>query len=123
MHDDGRIGVWGASRSCLQREALVPPVFKTAGKRSDQADAFTPEKQRHTGAGGFVGSGAIKDHFAFGRNVQRVVSQGFGVQVNGAGNLDVVGVKFIGMAKIHHHHILARRQFAVQFLRRNAGHA
>jgi hypothetical protein len=33
-------------------------------KRADASDALLLEEQRHTGAGGFVWSSTVEDHFA-----------------------------------------------------------
>src|SRR4029077_4384323 len=53
----------GKSRS-HQRIATFAPGIQTTLQGADAFDAFFSEEQRHTGAGGFVGSSTVEDDFA-----------------------------------------------------------
>jgi hypothetical protein len=53
----------GKSRS-HQRIAAFAPGVEAALQGADAFDAFFSEEQRHTGAGGFVGSSTVENDFA-----------------------------------------------------------
>ncbi|HLQ00482.1 MAG TPA: hypothetical protein VK156_05075, partial [Candidatus Limnocylindria bacterium] len=64
----------------------MAPGGKAAGKRADAFDAALSKEQRHTGAGGFVGSSTVEDDVAVaGEQVRMVVKFG-GIHVDGPGN-------------------------------------
>ena len=48
----------------LHLVAKVAPGVESALKRADASDALLLQEQRHTGAGGFVGSSTVEDDFA-----------------------------------------------------------
>jgi hypothetical protein len=48
----------------LHLVSKVAPGVESALKRADASDALLFEKQRHTGAGGFVWSSTVEDDFA-----------------------------------------------------------
>jgi hypothetical protein len=51
-------------RSGFHREALREPSVETARQRSHPLDAPPPQDQRHPGAAGLVGSGAVENDVA-----------------------------------------------------------
>ena len=70
-------------------EASVPPCIETTGKRAYAGNAHSFELPRHTGAGGFVRSGAIEDDFLIARNFL-VLFDSFGQHVEGARDSDSI---------------------------------
>ena len=50
-----------------ERVATVAPCAEAALQRPNALDALLPEEERHTGAGGFVGSSAKENDFAVAR--------------------------------------------------------
>jgi len=70
----------------VDREALLTPTVKPAGERSDPRDATPPEKQRHTGARGFIGSGAVQDDISVARDLMVALLQLLHGQAQGSGN-------------------------------------
>src|SRR5262245_62983143 len=51
------------------RVAVVAPGPESAGEGPHPLDAATSQDQRHTGARGFVGSGAVEDDLALARDL------------------------------------------------------
>ena len=48
-------------------EAFFAPGIEATLERADVLEAVFSEEQRHTGAGGFVGSSTVENHFAVAR--------------------------------------------------------
>src|SRR5690242_20903514 len=69
-----------------QRKAAVAPGVQAALQGPDALDAIFFEEQRHTGAGGFVGSSTVKHHFAVARQPVVLFFQLFGLEMQCAGN-------------------------------------
>ena len=67
-------------------EAFFAPGIEAALERADALDAIFSEEQRHTGAGGFVRSSTVKNHFAIARQEIGFILQLEGVHSKGAGN-------------------------------------
>src|SRR5260370_20345243 len=102
--------VWGSRRIGFargEREAELAPRGKTAGERADAFDAALSEKQRHTGAGGFVGSSTVEDDVAVAGEQLRMVVEFAGVHADGAGNGFGLGLEIQGMAKVHDDQVFA----------------
>ena len=55
----------------IVREPGVDPAFK----RANPGDSFGPQQQRHTGAGRFIGSGAVDDNIPIARNFMMALFQ------------------------------------------------
>ena len=98
-----------------EREAELAPGGKAAGERADAFDAALSEEQRHTGAGGFVGSSTVEDDVAVAGEQLRMIVEFAGVHVEGTGNGFGRGLEVQGMAKVHDDKIFAGVQFALQF--------
>ena len=72
--------------------ALAPGV-EASLERANPGDASALQEQRHTGAGGFVRSSAIKHHVAVARDFLVALVELVGAHVDGARQFDPVGVK------------------------------
>lgn len=53
----------------LQRKSAAAPGLHTACQRAHPGDALAPQEQRHPGAAGLVGSGAVEHDFPIARNL------------------------------------------------------
>jgi hypothetical protein len=104
----------------LQRIATLTPGFETALERPDVLDAMSPEKERHTGARGFVGSSTVENDFAIARQAVALFFQLLGVHSKGAG--DGFGLRFEihGMPQINDDEFLARIDFLFEFIHGNS---
>jgi len=70
----------------LQRKARLAPSIQSALQRPDVLHALFSEEQRHTGAGSFVWSSAVEDHFAVRRQPIALFLQFLHVHAKRAGN-------------------------------------
>lgn len=82
----------------FQRKAAGAPRFEPAGERTDARNAALAKQERHTGAGGFVGSSAVEDDVAVAGDLQVAAVEFVGEQVQSAGELDAVALKLERMA-------------------------
>src|SRR5712691_261984 len=115
--------VWPRRRVAFsrgKREAELAPSGKSSSQRTDAFDAALSEEQRHTGAGGFVGSSTVEDDVAVAGEQFRMVVEFAGVHVEGAGNGFGRGLEVQGMAKVHDDEVFAGVQLALQFLGRDS---
>jgi hypothetical protein len=87
-----------------ERVAAFAPGVQAAFQRPNALDAFLPEEQRHTGAGGFVWSSAVEDDFAVTRQTVVLLFQLLGVH---------------GMAQVNDYQFFAGVDFFLQFIHGN----
>src|SRR5579864_715459 len=107
----------------LQGEALILPGSESAGQWPDAGDALSSQEQRHTGAGGFIGSSAIEHDVAIAGNLLLPRFQFFWIQAECAGKGERLRFKFDGMAQIHYLNLFASIQFGLEFFGRDSGNA
>ena len=75
-------------------KAAALPAGEPSGERADARDALPSQKQRHTGAGGFVRSSAVEDDVAVAKNFLLAFLELVGVEAERAGNRQRVSVEF-----------------------------
>jgi hypothetical protein len=75
-----------SERGSVERIPAFAPSIQTALQRADAGDAFFSEKQRHTGASGFVWSSAVEDDFAVARQAVILRFELLRVHTERAGN-------------------------------------
>jgi hypothetical protein len=80
-------------------------------ERANALDAVFSEEQRHTGAGGFVGSSTVENHFAIARQAVVLLLKFAGVHAKGPGNGFRVGLEIYRVAQVHNDKILAGVNF------------
>jgi len=83
--------------------AAFAPAVQTALKRANPLYPILPEEQRHTGAGSFVWSSTVENHFAVARQTVVLLFQLLGIHAESAGNGFRVGFEVHGMAQVHDH--------------------
>ncbi len=98
----------------LQRVALLAPFFQAALQRADALNAFFPEKQRHTGAGGFVWSSTVEDDVAIARQALVVFLEFASIHAKGAGDGLRLRFEVHGVAQVHDGDLFLRVQFFLQ---------
>ena len=77
----------------LERVSALAPGVEASLERANARDASPSEEQRHTGAGSFVRSSAIKHHVAVAGDFLVALVELVRAHVDGARQLDPVGVK------------------------------
>src|SRR5574340_147390 len=87
-------GGWFGCGMLLQGEAFLLPSAETASQGPDTGNALLPEQQRHTGAGGLIGSSAIENDVAVARNLFLPRLQLSGVHAKRARNRERVCFEF-----------------------------
>ena len=85
-------------RSRLDGKALRTPPVQAARQRAHPLDAPAPQDQRHPGAAGFVGSGAVQDDVAVTGDLGMAALQFVRTQTQGAGDHMRLRVEIHGMA-------------------------
>jgi len=78
------------------------PSFEAAFERPDLLEPGIPQLKRHTGAGGFVGSSAVEDHFLIARNLVCPAAQFVGTHQYRPRHLEAIALHFKRMSKINH---------------------
>ena len=89
----GFVEVLNPDQFLFQRVAALPPSIKPTQQRAYASDPLASEEQRHTGAGGFAGSGAVEHDVPVAWNFQVALLDVLGVQMYGTGYHHVVGVE------------------------------
>jgi hypothetical protein len=84
-----------------ERVAAFAPGSQAALQGANALDAVFSEEQRHTGAGGFVWSSTIEDHFAVARQAVVFLLQLLGFHVQGSGNDLRLGFEIQRMPQVH----------------------
>src|SRR5262245_383301 len=95
--------LWQGARSDgLRRPTRVEPRLPSADQRARLRPAGSPELERHTGARGFVVSGAVDGDRRLARHSARpgVHHRIEGIEPNGAGNLAAGGEVDIVLSRI-----------------------
>lgn len=92
----------------LQGIAEVLPSVEAALKRPHAFDPELLKLQRHTGAGGFVGSSAVEDNFLVEGQSACAFGYLFRQHADGAGQHARVADGIERMAQINDHNLLAR---------------
>ena len=77
----------------LERVSALTPAVEASLERAHARDASAFQEQRHTGAGGFVRSSAIKHHVAVARDFLVAVVELVRAHVDGARQFDSLGLK------------------------------
>ena len=98
-------------RGGVERVAAFAPGVQTALQRPNPRDAFLPEEQRHTGAGGFVWSSTVENDFAVAGQAIVVPFQVLGVHVEGAGNSFRIGFEVHRVAQVNDDQFFADVEF------------
>jgi hypothetical protein len=91
---------WGRQRP-LDGISQALPGFKASGKRADAPDALSPQQQRHTGAGGFVGSGAVEHDVAVARYFFVALLEILRPHAPSAGNPGAIAAELARVAQIN----------------------
>src|SRR5260370_20735076 len=78
--------VFRVNRQILQRVTEIAPGIQSALERPDAFHAFVPEEERHTGAGSFVWSSAVKNNFPVARQPVILFLEFSCVQAKSAGH-------------------------------------
>lgn len=104
----------------FQGIAEVLPSVEAALKRPHALDPELLKLQRHTGAGGFVGSSAVEDNFLVERQSACAFSHLFRQHTNGAGQHARVADRVESVAQVNDDDPLARIEQFAQFLRCDA---
>jgi hypothetical protein len=95
-NDDVRVraSVESISRldDAVDRKAMLQPAIQPTRERPNAMNTPSLQHQRHTGAGGFVGSAAIEDDFSVARNF--VVSLVEFLEAHDLGPTDLAGIHF-----------------------------
>src|SRR5437879_9807884 len=88
---------------CLrdQRKAAAPPAVEPAGQRTNAGNSLAAEEQRHTGAGGFIGSSTVKHNLPVARDNIASLFQFGRVQAMRAGDGDWFGLEVERVAQVH----------------------
>lgn len=77
----------------LNRKAVFLPGGKPTCQRTHARYALSSQQQRHTGAGGLVGSSTVEHDVAIPRNLLLALFDLFWVEAQRAGNRQRVGFK------------------------------
>src|ERR1700757_4966663 len=93
---------------CRERIAAFPPGFEATLERPNALDAAIAKKQRHTGAGGFVGSSTVENDFAVSRQQFALFRQLRGIQMHGARNGLRVGLEIQRVAEVEYGKVFSR---------------
>src|SRR5262245_9138565 len=104
-----------------QRVTEVTPAIVAAGERPHTLDAATSEEQRHPGARGFVGSGAIEHDLSLTRNLVVPALQLLDRQVECTGNDGRLGLEVQAVTHVHDHHVLPGVQHGLELFRLDPG--
>src|SRR5262245_61987683 len=104
-----------------QRVTEVTPAIVAAGERPHTLDATTSEEQRHPGARGFVGSGAVEHDVSLARDLTVPALKLLDAQVQGARNDGGLRLEVQPVADVHHHHVLAGIQQGLELFRLDPG--
>src|SRR5713226_4243075 len=103
-------------RDVDHRVAAFAPGIEATLQGPDSFDPVSSEEQRHTGAGGFVRSSTVENHFAFARQAVVFFFQLLGVHAKGAGNGFGIGFEIHGMAQVDDDKVFAGVDFLFQLV-------
>ena len=106
-----------------ERVAAFAPGVEAALERADAGDALFSEEQRHTGAGGFVWSSTVENHFAVAGQPFVFLLQLLGVHAESAGDGFRLGFEIHVVAEIDDDKFFAGVNLFFQFLDADAGNA
>jgi hypothetical protein len=80
------------------------PSLQAAGERAHPSKSCSSQLKRHTGAGRFVRSSAVKNYVVIGRDFARVRAQVVGTQKQSSRKLYSLALHFSRMPQIHDLH-------------------
>ena len=109
-------GACGMDRGSLHRKASVVPRSKTTFERSHFFNASALQKQRHTGAGRFVRSGAEQNDLAVAWNLIVTFFNIVWRQADCAGNCLWFGLEIECTSQVDDHHFFSRFDLPSQLL-------
>jgi hypothetical protein len=89
-----------------RRIAAIAPSLEAAGQRTDPFDAAASQDQRHPGAGGLVGSGAVENDVPVARDLLLARFQFLDHQVERARDDRRLALELHPVANVHHHDVL-----------------
>ena len=115
-------GVYG-ERDGVERVAAFAPGIQAALQRPNPRDAFLPEEQRHTGAGGFVWSSTVEDDFVVARQAVVLFLQLLGINAESAGNRFGIGLEVHRVAEINDDEFFTGVEFFFEFVDGDARNA
>ena len=92
-------------------------------QRADVFDAAVAEKQRHPGAGSFVGSSTVKNDLAVEREEIVLLGQLLGIDMQGTGDGFGVGFEIEGMAQVDDGEIFTGIDFVLELIDSDAADA
>jgi hypothetical protein len=95
------------SGKTLDGESKSFPLFKSSLKGPDSGDPLPAEQQRHTGAGGFVGSGAIEHNVPVPWDGSLELLELFRLQSQCTREPGVVGYKLARVAQVNNEDLLS----------------
>ncbi len=96
-----RASLVDSQRRSNQRVAGLAPCTQTALQGPDALDSILSEQQRHTGAGRFVRSSAVQNHFAVPRETVALFLELLGLHVQRSGNRLGLSFEIERMAQIN----------------------
>ena len=118
-YQEGLFCVCG-QRGSLDWVAALAPGIQATLQRPNPRDAIFPQKQRHTGAGGFVWSSTVEDYFAIAGQTVILLFQFLGVHAEGAGDGFGISFEVHRMAQINNDEVFAGVEFFFQFVHGDA---
>src|SRR5262249_27219428 len=110
----GMPGPTGLGGEGDHRVSTISPRVEAAGEGTHVLDATTLEQERHPGAGGFTGSGAIEYDFALARDLVVARLQLFGRHVERARDDRRLRIEIDRVAQVHQHQVFVAVQLGLQ---------
>jgi hypothetical protein len=99
--------------------AVGAPCAQATFQWANLSNAFSSEEQRHTGAGSFIRSSTVEDHFAVAGQLIILLFEFLRVHAKGPRNGFGVGFEVHGVSQIHDDEVFAGVDFFLQFFDAN----